>query len=320
MRRRVIDLVNGGAAAGAVLVVLVAAWWSEPPAPRESDAPKTVGGAVRIGPRGGLIDARGREVPLRRYRRVVSTSIVADRLLVELCEPERVVAFSVTSRKTPRAYQFAGKPGVGNWADAEAYLARKPDLVLIAKFARPNLVERLTEAGVTVFDLGSMRGKSTLIPAIHAVGYLVGRPEAARRLARRFERRMRAVARGLPAAKRRTAIYVGILGDKLIGGTRGSSFHDVLTHGGLVDLAAERYRGWPHYTAEQVLQLDPEVIVTRVGMRAMLCRHAALGRLQACAGGGRRVLELPSALLADPGLGMLDAAETVYDGVYGEPR
>jgi hypothetical protein len=60
-----------------------------------------------------LLDATGQAVPLRPYRRIVSTSVVTDRLLVALCEPDRILAFSSAGgRESPWAYQYAGKPAV----------------------------------------------------------------------------------------------------------------------------------------------------------------------------------------------------------------
>src|SRR5206468_2187508 len=60
-----------------------------------------------------LADAGGHLVPLRRYRRIVSTTMLADRLLAELAEPDRVLAFSAAgARASPWPWRYAGKPAV----------------------------------------------------------------------------------------------------------------------------------------------------------------------------------------------------------------
>ena len=61
-------------------------------------------------------------------------------------------------------------------------------------------------------------------------------------------------------------------------------------------LPGARYRDWPAYTAEDLLALDPEWIVTSIGMGQLLCRRPGLDRLRACGErrrdrGARRALE-----------------------------
>jgi iron complex transport system substrate-binding protein len=158
-----------------------------------------------------------------------------------------------------------------------------------------------------------MRGLSTLRKNVRDVARLVGAPERGYRLIARFEQRLRRVAGGV--TRRPTALYVGLHGAKLYGGAAGTSFHDVLTYAGLSDVAATRFEGWPSYTAEQILSLDPEVIVTQSGMRRALCGRYQLDTLRACR--TARIVEIPAHVISDPGLVMLDAAELVHDAVFG---
>jgi iron complex transport system substrate-binding protein len=103
---------------------------------------------------------------------------------------------------------------------------------------------------------------------------------------------------------------VGIHGDKMYGGTTGSSLHDVIVSAGLHDGAEGKFRGWPAYTHEDLLALDPDVVLTQVGMAAKLCTHPGLDQLAACRKPNRFV-ELPASMLTDPGLAVIDAAEAL---------
>jgi iron complex transport system substrate-binding protein len=270
-------------------------------------------------PDGGLAlaDASGTLVPLRPYRRIVSTSVLTDRLLVELAEPDRVLAFSAVGARTSLwAYQYAGKATVEGLGALEPLIALHPDLILLSSFGAHARVAKLRAAGIAAFDLGEMRGMATLPATAEAVGALLGHPERADRFLRSFQRRMRAVAVGLGDRRRHTAIYVAAIGPAVYGGTVGTSYHDVLAAAGLVDAAAGRFRDWPSYSAEQVIALAPEHLVTKAGRGAALCHHPGLDRLAACRNAGG-VIELPDALLDEPGPAMLDAAEALYDAVYG---
>lgn len=266
-----------------------------------------------------LTDATGAPVRLVPRRRIASGSLLADPLLLELASPLDIVAFSARAPRARDAHRYAGKPSLDPLRRVEHVLELRPDLVLVSSLGEHAWIDQLRGAGVEVFDLGPMWGVSTFLRNVSAIGWLVGRPAAARELARRFEARLRSIAQGLPEQDRRGALYLGLHGSALYGGTRGSSFHDVLTAAGLVDVAAAHLQGWPTYDPETLLTLDPEVIVTQSGMRAPLCGRSELGRLRACGPSGE-VIEVEAQLLNDAGLGMLDAAEVIHWAAYPHRR
>jgi len=318
--RRTTQWFNVGAAVLAVGASTAAAVIGERPAtlarqrgPR--DAPAAVEPLRTAEGKLALADATGTLVPLAPFERIVSGSPLADPLLLELCAPTQVVAFSARAPLSRDAYRFAGKPSLDPTRRVEHLLELRPDLVLVNSLGDTTWIQQLRSAGVVVFDLGHMLGVESFLRNVSAIGWLVGRPEAARELAASFRSRLEAIARHLPAASRRGALYVGVHGNELYGGTRGSSYHDVLRYAGLDDVAARAYQGWPSYDPEALLTLDPEVVVTQLGMRAALCGRAELGRLRACGERGS-VLEIDAQLLSDAGLGMLEAAERIHDLAY----
>jgi iron complex transport system substrate-binding protein len=271
-------------------------------------------------PGGGtaVLDSLGYPVPLRPYQRIVSTSIVTDRLLLELCEPDRILAFSAAgARESLHAFQYAGKPAVEGLGALEGLISLKPDLLLMSRFGDAGRVSKLRAAGIEVFDLGELHGVASLGPIAAWVGELVGHPDRAAMLMKTFQRRMAGVAASLGGRKRRTAIYVAAIGPALIGGTEGTSYHDVLVAAGLIDAAAGRYKNWPQYSAEQLMALDPELLVTKTGMGNALCAYPGLEHLRACTPG--RVIELPPGMIEDPGLTMLETAELLFERAYAAP-
>jgi iron complex transport system substrate-binding protein len=263
-------------------------------------------------------DAAGHLVPLRRYQSIVSTNLVTDRLLVELCEPTRIRAISSAAAERKRdGYRYRGMTTVDGFGPVEAIVALQPDLVLTNSFGSPGSAERLRGAGVEVFDLGELRGEVSLSYVALSLGELLGSPERAQRLMQDFSRRMRKVSDGLGERKRIRALYLSTLGPDLQGGTRGTSYHDIMVAAGLDDAAAARYRDWPAYAAEQVLALAPELIITREGFSAGICKYPGMDHTPPCRGQGR-IVELPGELLDEPGLAMLEAAELLFDLVYGK--
>lgn len=275
----------------------------------------SVGLAARPGhvPSEGVVDATGTRVSVRAYERIASGSTAVDRLLADLCEPERVLAFTAASARLPDGFRYAGKAHVARLDDAERILTLGPDLVLVHNVADTRRLERLREAGLTVFDLGPLEGADDVPDDARRVAAFCGAPERAEPYVEAWTRRLRAIARHLEPSRRRGAIYLSLYGGQLYGGTRGSSYHDVLTYAGLRDQAATRHTGWPQYSTEQVIALDPELVITRRGMGAAICARPGLETLRACDGG---MIEVDGDLLDAVGVGVLDAAEAVHAAVY----
>jgi iron complex transport system substrate-binding protein len=251
----------------------------------------------------------------RQYKRIVSASTVADTLLLELCEPDRIVAFTAQSAHNGASgYKYAGKPTV-DLGNVESVLALHPDLVLVSVVGDPHRVARLRDAGIVVFDLGEMRGFATLIPNIQEVAELVGHPDRGERFARELVERAASVAIDISGPDRKTGMYLSIYGGRLFGGASGTSYDDVLRTAGLIDAAAAS-RDWPQFATEQVLDLDPEIIVTNAGMQQALCEHAGFSHVRACTRADG-VVEVDEAILGDPGPSMVLAAQAIRDRVYG---
>jgi iron complex transport system substrate-binding protein len=264
-------------------------------------------------------DATGERILVRDYARIVSTSTIADQVLVEIIDPSRLLAVSGHTLRTRAARTYRDKIGVERARDIETIIELRPDIVFINNFIDRRQVERLKDAGLNVFDLGEMRGLETLLPNIRQVAAVLGVSERGEELADELERDLAAVSVGIPNADRRRGLYVGIHGDRLYGGTAGTSFHDVLTAAGLVDVAAEAgFDGWPAYTNEQLISLDPPWIITNPRTEQSLCRHPGFHSLSACQAGQVRGVE--THLLTDPGLGIVEAARTVHAAVYGDGR
>lgn len=262
-------------------------------------------------------DTTGELVSVRDYARIVSTSTVADQVLIEIIEAERLLAVSAHTLRSEASRPYADKIGVEHARDVETIIELRPDIVFINNFIDRRQVERLKDAGLNVFDLGPMRGLETLLPNIRQLATVLDVPDRGQALADELLRELDAVSADIPEDRRHRGLYVGIHGDRLYGGTAGTSFHDVLTAAGLIDIAAEAgFKGWPAFTNEQLLSLDPPWIITNPGTERSLCRHPGFQSLAACRAGQVRSIE--THLLTDPGLGMLQAAEAVHAAVYGD--
>jgi iron complex transport system substrate-binding protein len=236
--------------------------------------------------------------------------------LIEIIDPARLLAVSAHTRRTQKSEEYSDKIGVERARDIETIIELRPDIVFINNFVDRRHVERFKDAGLNVFDMGEMRGLQTLPANIRQVAAVVGVAARGDHLAERLLTELRAVSADIPEAERKRGLYVGIHGDRLYGGTEGTSFHDVIVAGGVIDVAAEAgFHSWPAFTNEQLLSLDPPWIITNPGTEEALCRHPGLESLEACKRDQVRSIETD--LLTDPGLGMVEAARAVRTAIYG---
>ncbi|MEL6340423.1 MAG: ABC transporter substrate-binding protein [Myxococcota bacterium] len=261
-----------------------------------------------------LKDGRGVDVMRRSYQRIASLSTVADHMLLRLVEPRRIVGVTAyTLENHPDAWRFAGIPALSTSKSLESVLALGPDLVVISKFADEAYMARLREEGIAVFDLGDMRGIATTRRDIQDLGVLLNLRERARRLEREFVRACEGLTRRIGDDPRRSGIFLSVFGDNFFGGTANTSYADLLRLAGVKDLAAERgFVGWPRFSAEQLIELDPPLIVMPKGRARHVCSHAILRDLTACSTAGG-VIEMPNKNHSDAGLGLVDAAHDLQE-------
>ncbi len=265
----------------------------------------------------GLLDAGGYPIPLRPYARIASGGSVVDALLLDLCEPERIAALTAYGHEHQRQPHLYGKRLLTSGArDAERLRELGVDLLILHHLGSPAELARLREMGIQVFNLGDMRGTSTLIPNMRAMALLLGDSERAEVSIERLRMRLEAVARDIPVEKRKRALYVSAYGGQLFGGGGNTSYHEFLAYAGLIDVAAD-IRDFPQYDPELILAMDPDVVVTHTESQDVVCKTSKLSVLRACQDGEKGIVGIPGALAGDPGPGLLDAAELLRTRVYG---
>lgn len=260
-------------------------------------------------------DTRGALVPIRPYQRIIAGSITTTEIVRELIEQDRAVAY--TKYASPGGeWKYAGKERVEHIADIESILSLKPDLVLYNGPIAAEPIARLNEHGVQTFDLGAVRGLDSYLNEAETILTLVGNDERFDAYRYEIERRAQGVV-CKDIGVRQDAMYVGIIASVLFGGTTGTSYHDVIQLAGLNDAAADAFNGWPQYSTEDLLAVNPPWLIVSEGTGKVLCELSALNNLQACTDGRSGVVEIPSDVLEGPGTSIITAAAMVFDRVYG---
>jgi iron complex transport system substrate-binding protein len=194
-------------------------------------------------------------------QRIASCFVAADEMVIDLLSPtkelHRLIAVS-TLAEDPR-YSFAAPlPKTVTHrcgAELESLLAARPDLVILASFNRPELIDRLRQAKVAVHVLENFNGLDDVAANLKALGKLLGTNKAAARLAGSVE----ATRNAMPTPAAPTLLSLSSDGVVAAGDTL---FDDVVRASGGVNLAARQgLKGWPRLSAEALAKLDPDYLV-----------------------------------------------------------
>lgn len=212
-----------------------------------------------------VTDAEGKSIEIKEKPvRIHTLSIGYDEISFYLVGPERFAAVS-TSTANPLYSNVAAEAEkvptkVGR--KSEDVLAARPDLVVASPFANKDLVQQLTEAGlsVVVSDLqDSLDGHAS---NIRFLAHLYGEEERGEALIVQVEERLDrldAVVAEQPAEKRPRVIY---LTEKLNTPGHNSTVDGIIRRAGGINVAAEAgIERWQQITLEKVVELRPDVIL-----------------------------------------------------------
>ncbi len=237
--------------------------------------------------------APGAEPPAR----VASLNLTADEILVEILPSRRLVAVTawaddphtsnVAGRVPSSAYRFQK-------SDLERLVALAPDLVVVSEYTDADFLHLLEGSGLRHHRMTGLNSLSGYRAALLELGRVVGAPEAAARLAARYDTVLEELAHRLSGAEPRGVLYwadphtagEGTAFDALIEAAGGRNVGRELGLKGIVPVGAER-----------AFLADPDVILvgTWEGAASSLREHPLLSRMRAVREG--RIVEMPTELL-----------------------
>ena len=218
-----------------------------------------VGPAVPT-PAAAVRDMTGREVEVSRATtRVVSLAPSLTEILFALGAGDLLVGVTDFCDYPPEATQ---KPKVGTVLapNAEAVLALQPHLVLATTEGnRQETVLLLERLEIPVFVVRP-EGLDAIYASIRSVGGLLGRPARASAVVESMRSRVAWVARQVKGRPRVRVLYV-LWPDPLITAGRGSVIDALIGVAGGENVAGGSSLRYPRLNLEEVLRVDPEVIL-----------------------------------------------------------
>jgi len=207
-----------------------------------------------------ITDDRGAAVTLTAPpQRIVSLYGGLTEILGAIGAGDRIVA------RTQGDGSIPGIPTVGTHLqpNVEMILALKPDLVVQGGVAKGMPALKRLEAAQVPVAMFAPHDFDGLFSAIHRLGALTGRTEAAAALNRSMAARLEDVARRV-AGRPRPRVFFEVRELNLLAAGRGSLINDIITRAGGDNIVTSPGK-LALYGLESLIQADPEVYIIQKG-------------------------------------------------------
>lgn len=206
------------------------------------------------------VDQLGRQVKVPAApQRVVTMAASLTEIVFALGVGSRVCGVEQFSDYPPAARAL---PKVGSYKlpDLERIVALQPDLCLAIKDGNPpHVLERLRGLGIAVYVVDP-RNLPGVIATVEEIGHLLGAEGKARELAAALNRRYQRIKDLAAQVAHRPRVFFQIGIAPIVSAGSHTFLDELITTAGGLNLAAGKVT-YPRFSQEQILALQPEVII-----------------------------------------------------------
>lgn len=214
-----------------------------------------------------VVDANGNKVVIpAKPKRIVSLTLGTDELLLDMVEPERIIAVTSLADDVGISHVVEKSKKIKNKIQgvpsAEQILALKPDLVIIADWWSLNILDSLREMNIPVYVYKTPYNVEAIKVSVEEVAGVVGEEKTGKALIAEMEKDLEKVRIYLANHKNESSKQILVLSTHGIIGGRGSLFADMcrLTHikNCLQDIPVGQATT---LSKEMILQANPDMIL-----------------------------------------------------------
>lgn len=239
--------------------------------------------------------------------RVVSLTPSLTELLFALDAGNQVVGVTSNDHYPP---QVESLPEVGDiQLDYEKLLALHPDLVVYDPAINQAQIQRLQQLGLHLEPLPTQSLKR-MLDAIRTLGGQLKREKQAANLVASLEGSLRQAEQRSAKLARHPQAWVEIWHDPLVGAGGQTYVSEIVEKAGFRNVLGAR-RGYPQHTLEELMRLDPEVLILTHPIAAELKNRPGWSQLKSIRRGA--VLEVPEDWLVRPGPRLSQALQHMQD-------
>jgi iron complex transport system substrate-binding protein len=211
-----------------------------------------------------LVDGLGNEVTIAAPpQRIASVSLASDEVLLSLVEPERIAAVTALGQDPAISNVALAAQAIEHTIvaseDTEFIISLEPDIVFVASFTAPDVVQQLRDAGLKVFATGFPIGFQQIKDNIALLGEVVGAEDRAAELVEQMDSEIATVTGAVVRDNAVTALY--LTPGNYTSGVN-SSISEVIAAANGIDVAAQAgIEQFAPVSDEFIIEQNPDVIL-----------------------------------------------------------
>jgi len=275
-----------------------------------------------------LVDGFGRNVTIARIpERIVSLSPSNTEILWAIDAGSKVVGVTRYCDYPPEVLARVADGSlsvVGGFTDpnVEVIVSLQPDLVLASSDLQIGIVSSLEDKGLTVFGMAP-ETIDDIVENVRLVGRMVGRSEAAERLAESMSTRIDMIVGKTRKVAETPRVYYEVWYDPLMSVGQGTYLNDLITLAGGANIFASSKAPYPVVNSESVIDADPQIIIVAKGymgdeeeVRTKISERSGWGSIDAVR--DNRIYTIDENIVYRHGPRIVDGLETLTSLIHPE--
>jgi iron complex transport system substrate-binding protein len=271
-----------------------------------------------------ITDDAGREVTIDdKPETIVSIQASNTEIAFALGLGDKIVGVSDYCNYPPEALE---KEKVGAQdINVELVLTLLPDIALVTDYhynTHPETLQKFEEAGINVIVVGSASSFKDVYNNIEMIGKATGSETEAKEIISDMKQRFSAIKEKAAEAitdKKKVWVEVSPAPDIYTTG-KNTFMHEMLESIQAIN-AAEEHEGWVKLTEEEIVQLNPDVIITTYGYYVENPKDQVLARegwAEVPAVKNEHVFDVNNDTVTRPGPRLIEGVETLAELIYPE--
>ncbi|MFD2444917.1 ABC transporter substrate-binding protein [Bacillus sp. CGMCC 1.16607] len=269
-----------------------------------------------------VVDGTGKEVIIESEPKTIVSLVPSNtEMTFALGQGDKVIGVSDYCNY-PEAVQSIEKVGAQDM-NVEKILTLKPDLALVTPFHyqnHPDILQQFKDAGIDVIVVGEALSFKDTYDNLRLIGKVTGSTEA-EGIITDMDKRLAEVKEKAKAVKEKKRVWVEVSPAPDIYTTGKNTFmHEMLESINAINVAGDQ-EGWVKLTEEEIVALNPEVIITTYGYYVKNPAEGVLSRegwKEVPAIQSKQVFDVDNDTVTRPGPRLIDGVETLGKLIYPE--
>lgn len=270
-----------------------------------------------------VVDGTGKEVVIEKQPETIVSLVTSNTEIAFALGLGKKVTGVSDYDNYPEEVQNIEKVGAQDM-NVEKILSMQPDLALVTPFHYKNhadILEQYKKAGINVIVVNEAKSFEDVYKTITLIATATGTQEKAEEIISDMKQRLAEVKEKAEAVKEKKRVWVEVSPSPDIFTTgKGTFMNEMLEAIQAVNVAGDQ-EGWIKFTEEEVVDLNPEVIITTYGYYVENPAQGVLSRAgwtEVPAVKNNQVFDVDSDTVTRPGPRLIDGIEALGKLIYPE--